>query len=70
MTGSELLVLRHDSTSKVGELEMFYINADGETESMLAKLSLGMDYLSKLTTGRLRDLHTACLSRGALRETA
>jgi hypothetical protein len=63
----ELLVLRHDSTSKVGELEMFYINADGETESMLAKLSLGMDYISKLTTGKLRDLHTALFVEGSFK---
>jgi hypothetical protein len=44
---SELLVLRHDSAFKDGELEMFYITADGETESKLAKLSLGMDYIKQ-----------------------
>ena len=63
----ELLVLRHDSTAKVGELEMFFINADGDTESKLAKLSLGMDYISKLTTGKLRDSRTALYVEGSFK---
>lgn len=62
---SELLVLRHDSALKTGELEMFYITADGETESKLAKLSLGMDYINKLTTGKLRDWTTALFVEGS-----
>lgn len=61
---TELLVIHHDSAAKTGEVEMYYINADGETESVMAQLSTGMEKLSKLTPGKLRDGSTALFVEG------
>ncbi len=61
---TELFVLHHDGAAETGEVEMYYINADGETESVKAPLSNGMEKIAKLTAGKLRDGPAALFVEG------
>jgi hypothetical protein len=61
---TELLVIRYDIAAKTGEVEMYYINSDGETESSLSQISSGMENIARLTTGKLKDGPTALFVEG------
>lgn len=65
---TELFVIRHVGEAKTGEVELYYINADGETESAQAPLSNGMEKISKLATGKLRDGSDALFVEGSYEE--
>jgi hypothetical protein len=61
---TELLVIHHDRAARTGEVVMYYISADGETESSTAQLSAGMEKITKLTIGKLIDGPAALFVEG------
>lgn len=49
----ELLVLRHDRSESSGDVTMYAMSSDGETVSSQARLSRGVENISKVTMGRI-----------------
>ena len=58
-------MLRERSGEKSGDVELYTINPDGETETASARLSPGMETISRLTAGTLTDGKTALFVEGA-----
>jgi hypothetical protein len=62
---AELMVLRERSGEKSGDIELYTISPDGETETASARLSVGMEAISRLAAGTLTDGKTALFVDGA-----
>ncbi|MBO4331266.1 MAG: VCBS repeat-containing protein, partial [Oscillospiraceae bacterium] len=62
---AELMVLRERSGEKSGDIELYSVNPDGETETASARLSAGMETISRLAAGTLTDGRTALFAEGA-----
>lgn len=62
---TELLVYhRAAETENYGSVELFSLNADGETESTLTRISAGMDTVSRFSVSALKDLPAALYVEG------
>lgn len=63
---SQLYILRYDGDEITGNVEMMTFSADGETESVTASLSSGIEDLSQIRCGRLQRGRQALFVDGTL----